>query len=682
MIPALSPSSAPGPRPGRAWPPVLALLGFAALVYLRLLYQVSWFPPFVDGEEANGLVMAQGLTESVRAGHSWWQVLALGASEYNKGYGWALIPFYSIFGYDLRLYFYGVTAALALLCGAFYLVFRRAHPQGSLAGFVVVTAFPLLALAVRRYKWHSLDYLAALAVYVYFLPEVLGRPPQAGDWRWRLAGAGLFGVACFFYFGAALYIVPWAVLVIWFEGRRHGRRLLRYGAGAVALAAATGAALHAWNGLWRSRVQTVIAEAIQTYRAPGLHLRQASVVEYFKWFSTPPYTVLLFAGLGSGLYRMWRGHAFAQVTLVLFALLWGFQLAIGGINNADQMNWSMIPLLGILLLGAEALLGPLGRAGRAGRWVAWVLAAGVFAHELRTFPEVNSRFFLQPYLAKNNTRAQAALLVRDLAEHGEPGTRYLLPAAAWPEDDGGFSYGQPRAQGVRPRRRRADVFPRRGRPRGPGRRRPPGALRRLPQRQPRPPPAPRPRRPHPPRPAPPPPPPLPRHLPLRLPRPRIPIPRGRDAQRGARAGLFGLRAQRPGTRDSRTTAGFLRVGRAADEIFPLGGIAPPASPSGASRRRAPRAAQGLPRSRSTDCHLAARNARRRSSPVLRRPNFGVSLPPGAGQGTGPGLAPLGRGGSSRRPAGRGERAGPGSIMRRIAASSARIFMRRGVYPMP
>src|ERR1700677_3467945 len=58
----------------------------ALLLYLRLMYHVSFFPPFWEGEEAKVLDTAKDTCDFAVYMHSWWQALIGGLNEYNKGF--------------------------------------------------------------------------------------------------------------------------------------------------------------------------------------------------------------------------------------------------------------------------------------------------------------------------------------------------------------------------------------------------------------------------------------------------------------------------------------------------------------------------------------------------------------------------------------------------------------------
>ena len=64
------------------------------MLYLRLEYQASYFPPYFEGEEGSMLDLAKATSDYAAYSHSWWPAFTGGLIDYNKGYAWALVPFY------------------------------------------------------------------------------------------------------------------------------------------------------------------------------------------------------------------------------------------------------------------------------------------------------------------------------------------------------------------------------------------------------------------------------------------------------------------------------------------------------------------------------------------------------------------------------------------------------------
>ena len=85
--------------------------------------------------------------------------------------------------------------------------------------------------------------------------------------------------------------------------------------------------------------------------------RWKSLVDYYwQGMLSPPYLLMYLAGLAVLCSRACRRDAFAIVVLVMYGILWGFQLVLEPVNNPDQLNWSMIPALLVILAGADFLV--------------------------------------------------------------------------------------------------------------------------------------------------------------------------------------------------------------------------------------------------------------------------------------------------------------------------------------
>ncbi|HZZ19382.1 MAG TPA: hypothetical protein VFE25_08435, partial [Opitutaceae bacterium] len=147
------------------------LLGTALLIYLRMMYHVTYFPAFFEGEESKVLDLAQGTVVFHDYFGSWWMCLTGGFIEYNKGFSWLFVPLYMVFGYDVRLIMFVMPAITGTLVAIFLTFYRKTHPRSSLFSFFLVAVFSLLCVCMRRYKWHPVAYMAAISVYLYFLPH-------------------------------------------------------------------------------------------------------------------------------------------------------------------------------------------------------------------------------------------------------------------------------------------------------------------------------------------------------------------------------------------------------------------------------------------------------------------------------------------------------------------------------
>jgi len=193
-------------------------------MYLRLMHQVSFFPPFFEGEEAQSLDLAKGTCEYAAYTHSWWASVKGGAIEYNKGYAWALVPFYLHYGYDVRLIPYILPVFFSLFIAAFFTLFRKAYPRSSLLSFALLALYAVLCLCLRRYKWHTLTYLTAVSVYLYFLPKYCTGYSALAERLIKAVAVFLFAASCYFYFGGFLYAIPFFALIVMFSTKAQRKK--------------------------------------------------------------------------------------------------------------------------------------------------------------------------------------------------------------------------------------------------------------------------------------------------------------------------------------------------------------------------------------------------------------------------------------------------------------------------
>jgi hypothetical protein len=438
------------PVPGAQWrptgqplkEPAYILFGVVALVvYLRLMYQVSYFPPYFEGEEANVLDLAKATCDFAAYTGSWLQCVIGGFFEYNKGYHWALVPLYQVFGYDVRLITFVLPVFFSVLCGAFCAIYRRAYPKSSLLSFVLVAVFSVLCVCLRRYKWHSVAYLSAISIYLYFSPYFCNGAPFLSARRLKVLSVSLFALSCYLYFGCLLYAVPFLLLVFYFSTKAQRRTELKFAwIGALAFVAVF-LATYRITDLWGLRIRETLEHVLRAFSRQGLLERWWSVRDFFfTMYLSPPYLVLFVVGLAASFRRAWRGDRFALVNTTLLLCLWAFQLSEGGLNNADQLNWSMIPILGVLLIGSDQILEAICAKVRGGPIVAAALVLVVAWNELHWYPQLNRDVPYQPYVQPHNTRTQAALVLRMIRDDDSGSVQYYLPDPSVPDSSGGFDY--------------------------------------------------------------------------------------------------------------------------------------------------------------------------------------------------------------------------------------------------
>lgn len=419
------------------------LLGLAAcaVFYGRFLYQGFDFPPYFWGEEARTLDNAEILVESARAQDSWWNALAGSAFEYNKGYTWLITPLYLIFGYDPRILIVVLPLLLSGALGAFFLLFRATRTTpASLATVVLTAGLGALALGVFRFKWHTVAYFACLAMYLYFLPE-LARTTSARTRVWcRAGGAGVFFLSCFFYFGCLLWAPLFGLLILLHTWHYHRRQTLRVLAACLAAATvATYSYVH--DPVWLDRIRDSVLHLIDGADHASWADRAGSVAAFGQDYFSPAYLSVLLIGVSVAFWRSVKHRdRFALLTLTMLTYGWAYQLFSEGLKNPDQLNWSMIPLVGMFFLGAHAIACAFARLGATGRHCVLPLAMVVAGLEINRYPDINRTVPYQFHVHPLNTMTQGALVIPVAGGSAEESVRYYLPAPSVPEEAGGFQY--------------------------------------------------------------------------------------------------------------------------------------------------------------------------------------------------------------------------------------------------
>jgi hypothetical protein len=415
--------------------------GCVLLLYLRLLYHGSYFPSFFEGEEAKSLDLAKSTYDFANYTHSWWQSVVGGAMEYNKGYSWVLVPFYIHFGYDVRLITYILPVFFGIFCATFFTIYRKTYPNSSLLSFVLITMFSVLCLSLRRYKWHTLAYLTAISVYLYFLPYFYGSTTALRRRCLKVLSLFLFAFSCFFYFGGFVYAIPFFGLVFYFSSRVQRRReLILASMGFMAFLAVLLVSVTI-NNLWWVRISEELQYIMDDFSVQGLKERWWATRDFFFTLDLSlPFLAIFIVGLVASIRKMRRGDRFALVNTALLAFLWAFEMAIQGLNNPDQLNWSMIPLLGLLLIGADEILVHLRDKVRHGTAIGALLVLVLGWHEMDHYLKINRDTPYQPFVQPRNTMAEGAMILMMIRDDDSGSVQYYLPDPSMPTGIGGFEY--------------------------------------------------------------------------------------------------------------------------------------------------------------------------------------------------------------------------------------------------
>jgi hypothetical protein len=424
----------------------LVFLAAAGVLYIRLLYQADYFPPFYGGEQEQPLLAAQGAFESINQTGSLKQLLVDGYASYNKGYAWALAPVYGMFGYDSRILTYGMPVFFASFLGAMFILYRAAYPRVSFLAFILISVMAVLCDCLRRTKWHTIAYIPPLAILVFFMPEWRAGMSSRARTTARLAGAGGFALACHLYFGCFLYAGPFLVLLALLGGRagwwERGNRAALGGIGAF-LALLAAAFVYFWsvNPVWSERIEGEMGCLAGVLTRDGLMDRWMSLGDYYwRGMLSPPYLVMYIAGLAVLCSRARRRDAFAVVVLVMYGTLWVFQIVLEGVGNPDQLNWSMIPALLVILAGADFLVSLVRSRVRWGGALAFLLVLVVAWREVYRYPDYTREYANEFWAQMRDPHTEAALVLRMVSEDRSGRAQYYLPSPSVPLLDGGFDY--------------------------------------------------------------------------------------------------------------------------------------------------------------------------------------------------------------------------------------------------
>jgi hypothetical protein len=424
----------------------LVFLAAGGVLYLRLLYQAGYFPPYHGGEQEQPLLAARDAFESMAAGGSLNSLLVDGFVSYNKGYVWPLMPLYGMFGYDTRILTYAMPVFFAAYLGAMFVLYRKAYPRVSFLAYILVSAMAVLCDCLRRTKWHTIAYLPPLAILVFFMPEWLpGMAPRARAAA-RLAGAGGLALACYLYFGCFLYAGPFLLLAALLGGRagwwERGRRAAVWGIGAF-LAILAAAFVYFWrvNPVWSGRIDGEMDCLAGLLTRDGFMDRWTSLGDYYwRGMLSLPYLVMNLAGLAVLCLRARGRDAFAIVVLVMYGTLWVFQIVLEGVNNPDQLNWTMIPALLVILAGADFLIAVVRTRVPWGGTLAVLLILVVAWREVYRYPDYNREYANEFWAQMRDPSSETALALRMVEEDGSGHATYYMPSPSVPLLDGGFDY--------------------------------------------------------------------------------------------------------------------------------------------------------------------------------------------------------------------------------------------------
>jgi hypothetical protein len=135
-----------------------------------------------------------------------------------------------------------------------------------------------------------------------------------------------------------------------------------------------------------------------------------------------------------------KGDRFALITLAIYVPLWTFQALIGGLNNPDQTNWSMLALLGVLLIGSDRIFVWLRENVKQGTAIGVILVAVIGVNEFQHYLPLSRDTPYQSFIQDRNTRTELALVLKLIQGDDSGSVQYYLPDPSLSQQNGGYEY--------------------------------------------------------------------------------------------------------------------------------------------------------------------------------------------------------------------------------------------------
>jgi hypothetical protein len=285
-----------------------------------------------------------------------------------------------------------------------------------------------------------MSYPAVFSFYLYFLPHFCAYRLPFSKVQIRLWAVLLFVTSCFFYFGNIIYAVPALFFALCLDVKRDWKfKVLLAGLGLVVIVAVTSCAF-ILSQVWTDRLINITLSTRQLLSPDKLEIRMGSVQNLFAVLFSPPFQILAGLGFIVSFVRMLKSDRLASINLVLFGWTYVIQFLLHGGSNLDSLNWSMLPLFGILLAGSDVLFCALRDRIRFAGILFAIPVILVWWNEFRLYPLLNQRIPYQQCIYPQDTTTQAALVLRMIKEDGSGLVHYYLPDPSVPVEQGGFNY--------------------------------------------------------------------------------------------------------------------------------------------------------------------------------------------------------------------------------------------------
>jgi hypothetical protein len=371
-------------------------------------------------------------------------------STYNVGLGLLFYPFFEQFGYRALLAKQLTILLWGGLLVAVFVLFSLLHRGvNNPLVFLPVVLFSWILPSLRTYTWHVGAAIAATAVY-FLAAAILAKGPARRQVALAAVGVVLYVIALSTYHATLLFLPVLAAILAasWLAGWRADRR-----AGLVALlclplvAVATGYVVRQEEAAplpQRLRYEIIQKTQLET---PNWNLADNALRSWDNFFhaflghdASLVMRVLFLSGIVLCI-RSFRTSVFARTSLVSFVTVYAVQWPLWGHADWSQNCYTIIPLVGILLVALRGLentvaLIPSPRIYRA---VLVGLTLGISAVEYRHYFAAGLFYDRHYKQDAYDTRNQLTLALRDVQRSAEEGDRLLfMPALQGPQQ--GVSY--------------------------------------------------------------------------------------------------------------------------------------------------------------------------------------------------------------------------------------------------
>jgi hypothetical protein len=346
---------------------------------------------------------------------------------YNLGLGLLFYPLFEWLGYSTLLSKQLTILLWGTIVLALFVLFSRLHGGvNSPLIFIPAALFCWILPSLRTYTWHVGAAVAAVAVY-FLVAAIVTKGSARTRVVYAAIGVVLYLVGLSAYHAAVLFLPPLAVILVvsyavgWRPDALAGRIVLvclplLAGAAGFVLQQEVAAPL-------QGRLQYELAKKahIETWRWNPADNALRSWDNFFYSFlardASPPMRVLFLTGICLCI-RSFRTSVFKRTTLLLFLILYGVQWPLWGHGDWSQNCYTVIPILGILLVALRGLQNVLGLIRQRTAYAAavGVLTAGIGIAEYEHYFDAGlfyDRHYKQdPY----DTKTQLTMALRDVVE--------------------------------------------------------------------------------------------------------------------------------------------------------------------------------------------------------------------------------------------------------------------------